>query len=235
MPKLLVAILTCHKADYFIDDLTKDWLAAKRCLDVELRRRTQRRTWIPRLPKEVGYRFFFGTRLRPSLDTRRDTIQPTVDREPLSDEVYLTCGDNYTSNPDKMKAICRYALANGYDFLLRLDDDTFIYPDRLLREDWQHDYVGANKGSFHPGGCLFLSRRAMELIVASRPTSYADDLWIGQVMAENRIPMHGIASVHNEFGNGYNVIPASLPIHRLSSLHSCSPDAMKYLDEHAED
>lgn len=235
MPKLLVAILTCHKADYFIDDLTKDWLAAKRCLDIELRRRTQRRTWIPRLPKEVDYRFFFGTRLRPALDTRRDTIQPTVDREPLSDEIFLTCGDNYTSNPEKMKAICRYALANGYDFLLRVDDDTFIYPDRLLREDWQHDYAGANKGSFHPGGCLFLSRRAMELIVASRPTSYADDLWIGQVMAENRIPMHGIASIHNEFGTGYNVIPESLPIHRLASLHSCQPDAMKYLDEHAED
>lgn len=233
--RLLVAVMTCHKLDYFIDADTKDWLDGKRCMSQSRRVMTQRATWIKRLPQGVDYKFFYGTRLRPSLDTRRDTIQPTVDREPLSDEVYLSCGDNYTSNPDKMKAICRYALANGYDFLLRVDDDTFIYPDRLLREDWQHDYAGANKGSFHPGGCLFLSRRAMELIVRSRPISYADDLWIGQVMAENRIPMHGIASIHNEFGTGYNVNPASLPIHRLSSLHSCQPEAMKYLDEHAED
>ena len=229
MQKLLVAILTCHKADYFIDDLTKDWLDGKRCLDVELRRRTQRRTWIPRLPKEVDYRFFFGTRLRPSLDTRRDTIQPTVDREPLSDEVYLSCGDNYASNPDKMKAICRYALANGYDFLLRVDDDELIFPDKLLLVDrplWlNHDYSGAAQGSFHPGGCLFLSRRAMELVVCGRMISYADDLSIGHIMAEARIPTNGIPTIRNGFGNDYR-IPLGFDATSYSALHSCTPDVM---------
>lgn len=232
--KLLVGIMTCHKLDYFIDADTKDWLSGKRCMNQLKRVMTQRATWIKRLPQGVDYKFFYGTRLRPTLDTRRDTIQPQVEREPLSDEIFLNCGDNYTSNPDKMKAICRYALSCGYDFLLRVDDDTYVYPDRLLRQDWQHDYAGANKGSFHPGGCLFLSRRAMELIVNARPTSYADDLWIGQVMADNRIPMHGIAAIHNEFGELYNVKPETLAHHRLASFHSCQPEAMIYLDKHAD-
>jgi hypothetical protein len=218
--RLLIAVMTCHKLDYFIDSDTRDYLRGIRCNDQQARVWKQRTTWITELPNDVDWKFFYGRGGK---------------RAPLLDEVFLDCGDRYVDNPAKMKAICRYALNAGYDFVLRVDDDTFIYPDRLLQLDWQHDYVGASKGSFHPGGCMFLSRRAMELVVAARPTSYADDLWIGQVMIDNRIPMHGLKEIHNEFGDGYNVRPETLPIATLASFHSCRPEAMQYLFDRRSD
>src|SRR5208337_4927595 len=47
----------------------------------------------------------------------------------------------------------------------------------------------------------------------------------GQVMAKNRIPMHGIASIYNEFGNQY-AVPLGIDIGGKSSFHSCTPEVM---------
>lgn len=210
--RLLLAILTCHRFNYRIDDLTQDWLKGKRCLDQQARVNTQRKTFLSQIP--CDHKFFYGRGQH---------------RAPLSDEVFLDCGDNYTDNFSKMQAICRYALAHGYDFLLRLDDDTCVYPDRLLRLDWRdHDYSGADKGSFHPGGCLFLSRRAMQIIVAGRAISYADDLSIGHILSEAGIKTHGLAGVRNEFGDAYSV-PLNTATGGMSSFHSCSPAVMEDL------
>lgn len=228
--KLLVGVLTCHRLDYYIDDLTVEY-NKNRCLDQQARVNTQRATWLSQLPEGVDYKFFYGTRLRVAGNTNRysKTQSQAQLRSPLPDEIFLDCGDGYTSNPQKLKLMCRYALEHGYDYLLRVDDDTFVYPDRLLATDWAaHDYSGAGHGDFHPGGCLFMSRRAMELYVAAPITTYADDVLLGNVMRDHRISVHELP-IHNKWGDDYNVVPEKLPIHTLAGFHSCKPDAMRYL------
>lgn len=231
--KLLVAIMTCHKLDYFIDDLTIDWCTQQglRCTDQTARVNTIRTTWLKQLPPDIDYRFFYGNKLRQ--DHRRNSPQAPL-RDPKHDEVFLDCGDSYTSNPAKMKAICAWALERGYDYILRCDDDTYIYPDRLFATNWsEFDYVGAgaNPTAFHPGGCMFLSRRAMELIVKGRPTTYADDVWIGQLMRDNGIPLVYEPTMHNQWGTGYKV-PKDIDPTGISSFHSCTPEVMRILYEH---
>jgi Galactosyltransferase len=229
---LLVAIMTCHKLDYFIDDLTIDWCTQQnlRCTDQQARVNTIRATWLKDLPADVDYKFFYGNQLR-SESSRRNPKQLPL-RAPLDDEIFLECRDNYTANPDKMKAICRWALDNGYDYILRCDDDTFMYPDRLLLKDrplWEgKDYAGASASNFHPGGCVFLSRRMMELVISEHITTYADDVWMGQIAMNHRIPMVTIPTMRNQWGTGYKV-PIDIDPTGISSFHSCTPDVMRRL------
>ncbi len=226
MPNLLVCIMTCFKLDYYLDDLSIDWCTQKnlRCLDQQARVNTIRDTWIKSL-SDIPYKFFYGTRLRAT-----NRAQPQL-RPALSDEVYLDCGDNYTENPAKMKAICRWALDHDFEYLLRVDDDTCIFPDRLLLQDkpfWDgKDYSGASASNFHPGGCVFLSRRMMELVIASPVSTYADDVWMGKVAMDNRIPMTTVPTMRNHWGDGYK-IPIGADI-KDSSYHSCSPDVVQDL------
>lgn len=226
--KLLVAILTCHRLDYYFDDLTVDWLMSQRCLDQQARVNTQRTTWLRELPEGVDYKFFYGSVLRQSNERRTKPVQPQL-REPLTDEVFLPCGDNYTQNSHKLKEICRWAIAHGYEYILRVDDDTFVYPDRLLKSDWVgHDYSGPGT-ELHPGGCLFLSRHAMEIIVKNPVTNYADDIWIAGLLKDSGVKAHQIPTIWNKFGSEYKVIPARIPVEDYSAFHSCTPDVMKEL------
>jgi len=236
--KILIGIMTCHRLDYYIDDLTIDWCTQNnlRCTDQQARVNTIRETWVKDIPTDIDFKFFYGKTLRQEADRRRNSKPQPALRAPLSDEIFLDCGDNYAQNPAKMKAICRWALANGYDFLLRTDDDTFIYPDRLLVEDkryWEsRDYAGACKtNDFHPGGCLFLSRNMMELVVKAPVTNYADDVWMGSLSKERGIAMTYVPTMRNQWGTGYKV-PIDIDPTGISSFHSCTPDVMRYLYEH---
>lgn len=237
--KLLVAIMTCHRLDYYIDDLTVDWCTQKnlRCLDQQARVNTIRKTWLTLLPPhdpailqdvEIDYSFFYGTKLRDSNDRKLKAILPL--RQPLADEIFLDCGDNYTQNPAKMKAICRWALDHGYDYLLRCDDDTFVFPERLLSTDWAtFDYSGScSNNDFHPGGCMFLSRRMMELVINAPVTNYADDVWIGKVARDHTVPIHHIPNMRNQWGTGYKV-PLDIDPTGIASFHSCTPEVMRKL------
>lgn len=235
--KILIAVMTCHKLDYYIDDLTQDWCTVNnlRSTDQQARVNTIRETWVKDIPAGIDYKFFYGKTLRQEGDRRRNSKPQPALRAPLSDEIFLDCGDNYTQNPAKMKAICRWAIENGYDYVLRCDDDTFIYPQRLVVDDqplWvSNDYSGSGKKivqNFHPGGCLILSRRMMELVIKAPVTNYADDLWIGQVAHDFGIPMNYLPTMRNQWGTGYKV-PVDVDPTGISSFHSCTPDVMRRL------
>jgi hypothetical protein len=180
----------------------------------------------------VDFKFFYGTRLR-RLDVKPNQRPGTEKmaeplRQPLSDEVFLTVGDNYTQNAFKLKEIIRYALAGGYTNLLVVDDDTFVYPELFGTEFRSYDYAGAKTGAFHPGSCVFLSKAAMEILIDARITSFADDVWVGDVMAKAGIPRHNIAGIRHEFGIDYQVNPYQ--VSKLAvALHSCTPDVMRTL------
>ena len=61
--KLLVAIMTAHKLDYFVNENTVDYNNVHRWrnLDVDARRASIRDTWVKELDiPGVDYKFFFG-------------------------------------------------------------------------------------------------------------------------------------------------------------------------------
>lgn len=235
--KLLIAVKTCHKLDYYVDDNTIDWLNSQglRHLDSSARVAVQRATWLSETPDGVDYKFFYGNKLRRTdvkPNQRPGTEGPALAlRAPLADEIFLNVGDNYTQNSAKVKEIVRYALDEKYDYVMLVDDDTFVYLDRILQTDFaQYDYSGAATETFHAGSCVFLSRRAMEIVRDSRITNYADDLWVGQALKDAGIPTHNIQGIRHKFGVDYPVKFATQSlVDAYASLHSCNPEVMRQL------
>jgi hypothetical protein len=245
MLKILCAIMTAHKLDYFINDLTVDFNTAKnnRETDPVARRQAIRDTYLKELVEvpNVDYKFFFGKTPRPARAQRNKYANPEQNaalREPLADEVFLDCPDFYFENSRKMKAIIRWAQAHEYDYLLRLDDDSYFWPERLeeyLPQIEGNDYVGAStdsKAKFHPGGCLFLSAHAMRLVEGSNLGNWADDCWIGDVMRKHGVPLTGLITedgrdaIQMAWGNEY-VVDETLNTAGLLAAHSCRPAIMR--------
>ena len=243
--KLLVAVMTCFATDYFINSTTVDWNTAKnnRETDPAARRQAIRDTYLKELVEvpNIDYKFFFGKTPRPARAQRNKYANPEQNaalREPLADEVFLDCPDYYFENSRKMKAIIRYAQERGYDYLLRLDDDTYFWPERLesyLPQIEGKDYVGAStdsKDKFHPGGCLFLSAHAMRLVEGSNLGNWADDCWIGDVMRTHGVPLTGLITedgrdaIQMAWGNEY-VVDETLNTTDLLAAHSCRPAIMR--------
>lgn len=148
----------------------------------------QRQTWV-RDVQGADVRFFAGGQ----------------GQHKLADEVWLDCPDGYTSRKDKMIGIFKWALANGYDYLWKVDDDVYLRPERLLTlapADYQGVAVAFLKGPVRACmGCLYgLSRRSMELLLAPpTPTAltwFADnslheDIWVGLRLREvGVLPTH---------------------------------------------
>jgi glycosyltransferase involved in cell wall biosynthesis len=131
-------------------------IAILSCHEYADRRQFQRSTWIQRLPKHFDYRFFVGEPF-------------TSDAE---DEVCLPVPDDYDNLPLKTRAMCKWAYQRGYDSVFKIDDDTFVMPDRLVKPD--ADYTGHlrinpphNDGvNYARGGCgYWLSRRSLQCLI----------------------------------------------------------------------
>lgn len=143
------------------------------CHKYRSRSDAQRRTWV-RDVEGMDVRFFVG-----GGDALRD------------DEVVLDVDDGYAVLADKVAAMFRWALENGYDYVFKCDDDVYLRPERLLAAvPYGEDYVGRLRGAAlgHPapycsGFGYWMSRVAMEVRVGvGDGTLLPEDLLTGNVL-----------------------------------------------------
>lgn len=174
--KTLIAIVTCH-APRYVD-----------------RANAQRETWAPGDGENYDVRFFLGRLPFSDHSLCKSWNEHTKNRP---GEVWLDVDDSYAGLPAKVRAVCAWALANGYEALFKTDDDTYIIPELLLKacEVPRFDYVGnvrcATGGYPAPyasGFSYWLSTRAMQVISTAELTADAsEDRWVGNVLAKHEI------------------------------------------------
>jgi len=98
----------------------------------------------------------------------------------------------------KTQVSCQYALDNGYAYLMRCTDDCWVYPDRIRDAGLESfDLGGAFSCKFslggtfktwfkylnypHGGAGIWLSRKAMEMIVAAKWDEHYLDSWPARI------------------------------------------------------
>lgn len=114
-----------------------------------------------------------------------------VERE--KDELWVDCDDRKEHMYYKVQHLCRYALDEGYSYLFRCCDDTQLFPDRIVDAGLESfDYAGNMPCKFSLGGTfktwfrvfdymhggtgIWLSRKAMQMIVDDRLDSVECDM-----------------------------------------------------------
>ena len=112
-------------------------------------------------------------------------------RDPLPDEVFLSCGDGYESLPEKVREVNRWALAHNFDKLLKLDDDIVMFPSRVTIPTcdymgWSHDLAS----NWCSGLAYWLSRESMEAVAEADLTDQpSEDRWTGSVLLKAGIKL----------------------------------------------
>lgn len=181
--KRLIGVVTCHRYQY----PTQDEGAAHHSGANELRanaiRNTWYRIWKERYSDQIDLKFFLGR----------------AARAPQENEIFLDCADDYYSLPAKVQNMLGWARDNGYDDTLKLDDDVWLYVDRLLSDFQSTDYKGfvleSADGAYTSGTAYWLNRQSMQTVANAtwNPAEWAEDKWVGRVLST-----HGIKPVHDE-------------------------------------
>jgi hypothetical protein len=175
----LIAIVSCHSYAYPKQDEGGGHRSGENKDRASAIRRTWYGNWL-RYKNVVDLKFFYGR---------------GADRCPDADEVFLDCGDDYYSLPEKVQKTFEWCLANGYDQVLKCDDDVFVFVDRLVSDFRNDDYRGfeveAAIGKYASGTAYWISHRAMEIIVGTKwnPTDWAEDKFVGKALSEKGIPV----------------------------------------------
>lgn len=162
-----------------------------------------------------------------------------------SDEIILDCDDGYHHLSAKTQLIRRWALEQGYDYLWKIDDDTYVRPERLLGNGFANlDYVGRlrgpsgnYRGPYCSGFCYGLSRKALELLSPlTWPLNddFSEDRWTGNKLLSLGISPHHEAQfvVHSSKMNAISGREAPLAGNAVIASCEYTPADMKRV--HAE-
>ena len=232
--KILIAVPACHKLNYGAWESEESpafnkataWQGKAYGKDIHIsgenpRIQAVRDTWWNNNHPNITKKFFYGT-------------VPGFKYQPLDDEVVLPVPDDYAHLPKKTMAICKWSLQNGFDYILKVDDDTYVYPDRAAVEVQSQsiDFAGHINGGACSGGCgYYLSRRAMEAVVRNPINSHwAEDVTVGMIMkaahiAPIELPMHIPGySDHWYMPNGFD--PSKINT-GIVCAHAVQPEIMR--------
>jgi|SRR5271166_4612503 len=214
MPKILCGITNCHTAVY------PDVLSRKEPPNNTLCIRAARETWIKDATRAgIDVKFFLG---------RGGT------RAPEPDEVFLDCDDSYDGLVDKVTAMCAWALEHDYEYLMKVDVDSYVHVQNLLRESefFKWDYVGRGWGLGY-----LLSRKGMEVIAeAKQRRSWAEDSHVLRTIFAygqkpgNKISMYG----DGRFVFLPNLRDEDLPLYDTAfiAVNPLTPEGMAVLNEY---
>ena len=120
---------------------------------------------------------------------------------PKSDEVLLHVPDDYPHITYKMRAEQRWSVEHGFDFTFQSSADIYIDMKKLMNSGFQnYDYSGRaipSRGLYpnveeYAGGHAgyWFSRKASQIAADSPVDYWCDDIWAGQRMFLNGIPLH---------------------------------------------
>jgi hypothetical protein len=120
------------------------------------RRNACRVTWVKDL-NSLGIRCYFLVG------------NPEQDEEFIikDDVLYLKCPDTYKHLPQKTHLFCKWAMSQEFDYLLKCDDDSYVYANTLNNYTLAYDYIGTfSAGHYFSGAGYFLSRKAAAIIAS---------------------------------------------------------------------
>ena len=158
------------------------------------------------------------------------------------DEIVLPCPDGYHYLSQKTQLIRRWALAQGYDYLWKVDDDVYLRPERLLENGLMaYDYVGRLRGpcGSYPApycsGFLYgLSRRALEAIAPIEwdgSDDFSEDRWTGNQLLKRGISPTRCSDILVEWSKNNAISGREPPMVGNKIIASCeySPDKLRLI------
>jgi hypothetical protein len=199
--KTLIAIMTCARYLDRRNAVRDTWMS-----------------WVEKLNENVTVKFFAGK-------------EPCLADDGVGDLIHLWCPDTYEELPQKTLKLIEYALANQFDFLIKVDDDTFLEPlPEYLAELTAHDYSGNVRQrpqhndftDYAQGGCYCLSRAAMEAVLAQGlPKTGLEDGNVGKALKAAGILPANISRIKTDYRHGQPRMGND-----IISAHSMKPQIM---------
>jgi hypothetical protein len=187
----------------------------------------QRETWLKDL-KGADYKYFLGE--PAGLDT--DVVYGSYPDGPNWEGHRRTWAINR-----KTESLARFAIKNGYHYVFKCDDDTYVRTDKLLASGFEaHDYTGFMGSHYdfesgHPyewaqgGAGYWLSHKAMLLVATGLTRIRAEDFAVGQLLALN-----GIAAHHDDrYQPAVSQQDIEHPDSRMITFHKVDPESMRRL------